>query len=710
MKRDRMLHTLTAAVLAFCLAFGGVGCMVTGLKLEVSSLWLLALACAGAAVFGALCFSGKGGTWCALGALVLGCLLFSKDSTRLTVYMDQTRAMLHRMTTLWNYAYGWPRIALGEETLCDLPLILIGSTVALTAVWTLCRRKRAAVLTAISLLPLVSCLVVTDTVPDTAFLFLLLLAVAVVLLTNSVRRKNLRQGLELTAMAALAAAVSLGLLLGLNPRESYVNKTEEVQEAILTWAQDLPARIKEWGQENAPGSAQAVQTQRENLATLGRRIERDTRVLEVTSELSGRIYLRGQDFDSYDGKTWTATKNRQEAFSVDGAMPGSQWGKVTVDALRVRSVLYVPYYAQPEITFTGGRLSNEADQTEYTFQQVRLPHNWKDLLKKTPELDEGYYVTGLYGDAKDTWRYRNLPLETQAKAKKLVNQILTDEQSNTEKADAIADYVRGSAVYSLDPGTMPSDEADFALWFLEDQDAGYCVHFATATAVLLRAAGIDARYVTGYVLQAQAGQKVTVRAKQAHAWVEYFEPRLNTWIVLESTPAEFANWDDTTPVEAETTAPTETNDPTRPSVPEETEEPEAGTDPFIRFEEGPEKANPWTGLWKFLKKLLFPVLAAAVLWGQYRLRLSLRRKKQRSGHPNSRALALWREAVLLHRLLKTPIPEELEALAQRAKFSQHTISPEQLAHLEDGAAWAANRLQEKPWYLRLVYRLVFAAF
>ncbi len=709
MKRDQNLNCLTAAVLAFCLSFGGVACMVTGIKLEVTSLWLLALACGAAAVFGALCFRLKHGGWVLLICAVLGCMAFSRDLERIGIYIGQARAMLNRMTTLWNHAYGWPRISAGEETLSDLPLILIGSVVAIVATWTVCRRKRAVLAVGISLLPLGSCLVVTDTVPDTGFLFLLLLGLTVLLLTNDLRRRNLHQSLDLTAMASLMAALSLGLLLGLNPIGNYVNQTEEIQESILTWAQDLPAQIKEWGQENAPGTSQTVQTQRENLSTLGRRIERDYPILEVTSELGGTLYLRGQDFDSYDGRTWTATRNRQETVSVDAAMPGSQQGTVRINALRLRTVLYVPYYVWPDITFTGGRLSNDADQTEYTFQRTRPPHNWRTFVNKAPEVDEGIYFTGLYDDATDTWRYRNLPLDTKQRAAEIVGQILTDEQTNTQKADVIAAYVQNSARYDLDPGTMPREETDFALWFLEDQDEGYCVHFATAAVVLLRAAGIDARYVTGYVLQAQAGQTVEVSAKQAHAWAEYFEPRLGTWVVLEATPPEFANWTEATQPEnvtapsteaQETTTPIPGEDVERPTRPAQTETPEKQETP---------KAD-LSGLMTGLKRLLTAVLLVAAVLGQRQLRLRLRRKKQRTGHPNTRALALWREVRMLHRLLGEAPPEELERLAQRAKFSQHTLGKDQLAALEDGVFQAAEVLRGRPWYLQLIYRFLFAAY
>ena len=50
----------------------------------------------------------------------------------------------------------------------------------------------------------------------------------------------------------------------------------------------------------------------------------------------------------------------------------------------------------------------------------------------------------------------------------------------------IADWVSHRAKYDLSTGKMPSGEEDFALWFLNEADTGYCTHYATAATVLLR--------------------------------------------------------------------------------------------------------------------------------------------------------------------------------------------------------------------------------
>jgi transglutaminase-like putative cysteine protease len=77
----------------------------------------------------------------------------------------------------------------------------------------------------------------------------------------------------------------------------------------------------------------------------------------------------------------------------------------------------------------------------------------------------------------------------------------------------------GGYRYTLDPGVYGADTAD-EFWF--DRKEGFCEHIASAFVVLMRAAGIPARIVTGY----QGGELNRVdgywivRQSDAHAWTE----------------------------------------------------------------------------------------------------------------------------------------------------------------------------------------------
>ncbi len=73
--------------------------------------------------------------------------------------------------------------------------------------------------------------------------------------------------------------------------------------------------------------------------------------------------------------------------------------------------------------------------------------------------------------------------------------------------------------------------------FLYQRREGHCEYFATATTLLLRAAGIPARYSVGYSVQEFSpfeGQYLA-RARDAHSWtIAYVD---NEWIVIDNTPA-----------------------------------------------------------------------------------------------------------------------------------------------------------------------------
>lgn len=75
--------------------------------------------------------------------------------------------------------------------------------------------------------------------------------------------------------------------------------------------------------------------------------------------------------------------------------------------------------------------------------------------------------------------------------------------------------------------------------FMTRTRTGHCEYFATATVLLLRAAGIPARYVTGYMAFEKSilGDKIVVRRKHAHAWAEVFVN--GRWTFFDTTPPDW---------------------------------------------------------------------------------------------------------------------------------------------------------------------------
>ncbi|MGR8920194.1 MAG: transglutaminase family protein, partial [Gammaproteobacteria bacterium] len=100
---------------------------------------------------------------------------------------------------------------------------------------------------------------------------------------------------------------------------------------------------------------------------------------------------------------------------------------------------------------------------------------------------------------------------------------------------ALEFYRDNEFYYSLTPPRLPDDSVDD---FLFGTREGFCEHFASSFVVLMRAAGIPARVVTGY----QGGEYnsvadyMIVRQRDAHAWAEvYHEER--GWVRVDPTAA-----------------------------------------------------------------------------------------------------------------------------------------------------------------------------
>ena len=83
-------------------------------------------------------------------------------------------------------------------------------------------------------------------------------------------------------------------------------------------------------------------------------------------------------------------------------------------------------------------------------------------------------------------------------------------------------------------------------YFLRESKRGYCTYFATSAAVILRCAGIPARYCAGYTVNTNTGayytdgqsnkyMKYDVYDNAAHAWVEAYIDGYG-WVIVDATP------------------------------------------------------------------------------------------------------------------------------------------------------------------------------
>ncbi len=661
---------LEAAVLSMLCAWGAVGCLISAFSLPVEFpngvmlAWLCwALLCAGA-------LSRRFGEAAVLTLAAGGAFLLWREGS----FGPQLLSALGILARAYDGGYGWgvPEALRVERIATDLPLTVLGMILIFAVSRAICRRKGNTLPVLLVLLPLAACLVVTDTVPAEEYLFLLLLGGCLLLLTDSVRRESGSQASRLTAMAAVPVALALGLLLHFCPQAAFVNTTDQLRENILVSLMELPQKLRIQGLDWFSGFRQRETVE---LAQLPNQLLLGVPVAEVTAEQSGPVYLRVQDYDVYTGTAWESSGGRQDTLSGTG----EERGTVTVKTLNLQNSMLLPAFPDGQTFLTNGTAVNESRQREYT---VTLRGSSMGTLPAQQWL--------------------TLPDETGRRAKELLRTITGDQSTVEQTVSAVVQFVRASAVYDRAGSAMAPGEEDFALWFLEKGDRGYCVHFATAAAVLLRSAGIPARYVTGYRTDAVAGETVKVTSDDAHAWVEYYNYRTWTWSILEATPSDASMVP--TETSMETTQAAQPEPQTQPtSVPvSQATQPAANAEPQAAPEEH----------WQLPVWIPLTVLAlgagCALTELQRLCRIRLRRRRQTRLDVNRRAAACCQELQLLTRLLKRPIPEEVVQLTEKALFSQHTLTREELSVFTACQSACRRALRRAPWQKRLLYRYWYA--
>jgi len=151
-----------------------------------------------------------------------------------------------------------------------------------------------------------------------------------------------------------------------------------------------------------------------------------------------------------------------------------------------------------------------------------------ELLAARPVADQTDYEALSYTSARaaeplaDWEQLENtaLPRERNPRSRALAHELRARAGTDAAFVAAALEFLRsGGFVYSLEPEKLGPEQIDD---FLFRTRTGFCGHYASAFTVLMRAAGVPARVVTGYLGGEwnPIGGYLVVRQADAHAWVE----------------------------------------------------------------------------------------------------------------------------------------------------------------------------------------------
>ena len=253
------------------------------------------------------------------------------------------------------------------------------------------------------------------------------------------------------------------------------------------------------------------------------------------------LYFRGPVLSRFDGRNWTSVGGG-DGFDAIGA-PGPADLQVSGPPVRYEVTLEPsrrPWLLTLDVAGTPPELP-AGRHARMTADMQWISHRPLTDLLRYRAVSHPQFRYGLAGwdgrPRRDHAAYLQLPGGFNPRTLALADELkqATGGEPQALVRAALERLRSGGYTYTLEPGVAGQHTAD-EFWF--DTKAGFCEHISSAFVVLLRAAGVPARIVTGF----QGGELNgvdgywTVRNADAHAWTEVWFATQG-WVRIDPTGA-----------------------------------------------------------------------------------------------------------------------------------------------------------------------------
>lgn len=247
------------------------------------------------------------------------------------------------------------------------------------------------------------------------------------------------------------------------------------------------------------------------------------------------IYLKSFTGSRYNGREWEAVNEEvypdnpyDRAEAIEGYMGINYERELTVRRERAARAAYVPYFSR--------KLSNGQSDADFFLYFSRS--DYESLLLEGSEIglspanDRQDYIDYVYS------QYLDYPSQSLERLEQVCRE--NPQGSVGDIKNFIVSYLMENCSYNLNAGGLPKGK-EFTEYFMFESHEGFCVHFATAAALMFRMYGVPSRYVTGYIAPSgmfgwQDGNCMAeIPDSMAHAWVEIYLDQAG-WVPVEATP------------------------------------------------------------------------------------------------------------------------------------------------------------------------------
>jgi transglutaminase-like putative cysteine protease len=352
------------------------------------------------------------------------------------------------------------------------------------------------------------------------------------------------------AAGPIAAAVGVSLLCALVV-------ALVMPEAGGTAAQRMQALSRLTGQH-------PNQPQRTSTSYLGGLLDMRTRgempdepVAQVAADSAQ--YWRSGTLSTYDGVTWRAAQDRTvtpgvqaaggrfwvaAALADGGAIPSPASGSLREDRVTMvapsTGFLLSPGHPASVRTDSGGQVLVAGGSMVFATASAGPSYGYTVQWAAQPGAADvpGPDVVSAEAAQAPPGNWLQLPETVTARTRALAQQVTAGARTRGEQVAMLERYLSSTYPYNLDSPVPPAGQ-DAVDHFLFDARTGFCEQFAAAEVVMLRSLGVPARMATGYAFGTVRGDVRVLSGKDAHAWVEVWQPGQG-WLTSDATPSSGA--------------------------------------------------------------------------------------------------------------------------------------------------------------------------
>ena len=339
----------------------------------------------------------------------------------------------------------------------------------------------------------------------------------------------------------LIAAIIIGMTFTIYPPSTY-EPTDNVQDLRAELDKIINNFTFEKFIDDLMGVGQGGVSGGE-LGTIGKIKYKNETALEVTTPYFDKdIYLRGYIGCEYTGNSWEELSDEMyhkymsdyegiDGFNINEIMISilnnieeaknlkNYSAEISIKNINAnKKYLYVPYNASSEVN-DGSGMDTEKQRESFEFFLYNLSTYSFSYFPSLSDIDTAQEAAKYINDYNESAEGRDTTSQVEKKYKDFAYEaytILPEEglldiknkysgrynetkDINSCITEAITAVNDGTS-YDLSPGKLPEGK-DFVEYFLNENKKGYCTHFASAATVILRAMGVPARYVEGYVIK-----------------------------------------------------------------------------------------------------------------------------------------------------------------------------------------------------------------